>query len=65
MILLLLDLKMVEFQVMLDQYHKLGEYGNIYASKLGNGIYQIANGHHRIAALRQLGYNSVKFFLVP
>ncbi|HHU80748.1 MAG TPA: ParB N-terminal domain-containing protein, partial [Acholeplasmataceae bacterium] len=42
-----------------------GEYGNIYASKLGNGIYQIANGHHRIAALRQLGYNSVKFFLVP
>ena len=25
-----------------------GEYGNIYASKLGNGIYQI-NGHPRLA----------------
>lgn len=41
------------------------DYGKIYASKLQNGLYQIANGHHRVAALRQLGYRYVNFFLVP
>ena len=42
-----------------------GDYGQIFASKLPNGMYQIANGHHRVAALRQLGYRYVNFFLVP
>ncbi len=42
-----------------------GDYGKIYASKLQNGLYQIANGHHRVAALRKLGYSYVNFFLVP
>ncbi len=42
-----------------------GDYGQIFASKLPNGMYQIANGHHRVAALRQLGYKFVNFFLVP
>ena len=42
-----------------------GDYGQIFASKLPNGMYQIANGHHRVAALRQLGYKYVNFFLVP
>lgn len=41
-----------------------GDYGQIFASKLPNGMYQIANGHHRVAALRQLGYRYVNFFLV-
>ena len=40
------------------------DYGQIFASKLQNGMYQIANGHHRVVALRQLGYEYVKFFLV-
>ncbi len=42
-----------------------GDYGKIFASKLPNGTYQIANGHHRVAALRKLGYRYVNFFLVP
>ncbi|MBO5223936.1 MAG: hypothetical protein J6C23_05435 [Clostridia bacterium] len=42
-----------------------GDYGQIFASKLPNGMYQIADGHHRVAALRQLGYRYVNFFLVP
>ena len=42
-----------------------GDYGQIFASKLSNGMYQIANGHHRVAALRQLGYKFVNIFLVP
>ena len=40
------------------------DYGQIFASKLQNGMYQIENGHHRVAALRRLGYKYVKFFLV-
>ena len=28
-------------------------------------MYQIENGHHRVAALRQLGYKFVNIFLVP
>ena len=42
-----------------------GDYGKIFASKMSNGTYQIANGHHRVAALRKLGYRYVNFFLVP
>ena len=38
-------------------------YGKIYATRLGNGLYQIANGHHRVAALRALGYETIKIFL--
>ena len=38
-------------------------YGKIYATQLGNGLYQIANGHHRVAALRALGYETIKIFL--
>ena len=41
-----------------------GSYGKIYASKLSNGMYQIADGHHRVQALRKLGYSFVKFFIV-
>ena len=41
-----------------------GNYGKIYASKIQNGLYQIANGHHRVAALRNLGYRYVNFYLV-
>lgn len=38
-------------------------YGKIYATQLGNGLYQIANGHHRVAALRNLGYETIKIYL--
>ena len=38
-------------------------YGKIYVTQLGNGLYQIANGHHRVAALRALGYETIKVFL--
>lgn len=40
-----------------------GNYGKIYVSKLQNGMFQIANGHHRVAALRRLGYEAIKIFL--
>ena len=42
-----------------------GRYGQIYAHKTSEGIFQIANGHHRVAALRQLGYKFVNIYLVP
>ena len=38
-------------------------YGKIYVTQLPNGFYRIANGHHRVAALRQLGVESVKVYL--
>ena len=38
-------------------------YGKIYVTPLGNGLYQIANGHHRVAALRTLGYETIKIYL--
>ena len=38
-------------------------YGKIYATQLGNGLYQITNGHHRVAALRALGYETIKIFI--
>ena len=41
-----------------------GDYGRISASKLQNGLYQISDGHHRIAALKRLGYRNVYFYLV-
>ena len=41
-----------------------GDYGQIFAKKIGNGMFEIANGHHRVAALIKLGYRFVKFFLV-
>ena len=42
----------------------IGDYGQIYASKISNGMYQIADGHHRVEALRKLGYEYVKFYLI-
>jgi ParB-like chromosome segregation protein Spo0J len=38
-------------------------YDPIYVTRLENGMYQIANGHHRVAALRRLGYDVVKAFI--
>ena len=35
----------------------------IYARRIGKGVYEIVNGHHKVQALRQLGYSTVKFFL--
>lgn len=40
----------------------MNRYGKIYVTPLPNGFYQIANGHHRIAALRNLNYESIKVF---
>ena len=42
---------------------RTGSYANIYATRLENGLFQIADGHHRVQALRQLGYKTVKIFL--
>lgn len=41
-----------------------GKYGQIYAKYVSEGVYQIANGHHRVAALRRLGYKFINIFLV-
>ncbi|MBQ7444862.1 MAG: hypothetical protein IJS71_02845 [Clostridia bacterium] len=38
-------------------------YGKIFVSEIGEGLYQIADGHHRIAALRALGYEIINVFL--
>ncbi len=38
-------------------------YGKIFATALPNGYYQLADGHHRVAALRALGYTTIKIFL--
>ena len=38
-------------------------YGRIAATALPNGFYQLANGHHRVAALRSLGKETIKIFL--
>lgn len=38
-------------------------YGRISATALPNGYYQLADGHHRVAALRSLGYDIIKIFL--
>lgn len=40
-----------------------GEYGQIFVTKLANGMFQIVNGHHRVAALIALGYEFIKVFL--
>ena len=39
-------------------------YGKIYATQLPNGFYQLANGHHRVAALKSLGKDTIKIFIV-
>ena len=41
----------------------LNGYGKIYVTQLPNGFYQLANGHHRVAALRSLGKETIKIFL--
>lgn len=41
----------------------LNGYGKIYATQLPDGFYQLANGHHRVAALRSLGKETIKIFL--
>ncbi len=38
-------------------------YGRIFATALPNGYYQLADGHHRVAALRFLGRDTIKIFL--
>lgn len=38
-------------------------YKKIYATQLPNGFYQLANGHHRVAALRSLGRETIKIYL--
>lgn len=41
-----------------------GKYGQIYAKRIYDGVFQIANGHHRVEALRRLGYRFIKIYLV-
>ena len=40
-----------------------GKYGKIYVTQLKNGMFQIANGHHRVAALRALGKTTARVFI--
>lgn len=42
---------------------RYGRYDEIYARRLGNSMFEIANGHHRYMALKQLGYKAIKFYL--
>ena len=39
-------------------------YGRISATSLSDGFYQLADGHHRVAALRSLGYDTIKIFII-
>ena len=41
----------------------LNGYGKISVTQLPNGYYQLANGHHRVAALKSLGYDTIKVFI--
>ena len=50
----------------IDQYRRTipqSGYGKIYATYLSNGKYFIANGHHRVAALKFLGVETIKIYL--
>ncbi len=38
-------------------------YGRISAIKLSNGYYQLIDGHHRVAALKSLGYRVIKIYI--
>ena len=38
-------------------------YGRISATTLSNGFYQLADGYHRVAALKALGYETIKIFI--
>ena len=38
-------------------------YGRIEVVGWSNGLYQLVDGHHRVAALRALGYKTIKVFL--
>ena len=38
-------------------------YGKIYAISLPNGFYQLTDAHHRVAALRSLGYETIKIYI--
>ena len=38
-------------------------YGPIYVTKLGNGLYQLADGHHRFAAIRKLGWKNINVYI--
>ena len=38
-------------------------YGKIYTTSLPNGFYQLADAHHRVAALRSLGYETIKIYI--
>ena len=38
-------------------------YGKISVIQLPNGYFQLADGHHRVAALRSLGYQTIKVYI--
>lgn len=38
-------------------------YGKISVTQLPNGFYQLAIGHHHVAALKSLGYDIIKVFI--
>jgi RHS repeat-associated protein len=40
-----------------------GNYGKIYVQDLGNGYYMLADGHHRVAALANLGENVISVYI--
>jgi hypothetical protein len=40
-----------------------GDYGKIYVTELSNGLYQLADGHHRFAALLRLGYDKITVYI--
>lgn len=41
----------------------VNNYGPIYVTELRNGFYQIANGHHRIEAMRRLNWKVIKVYI--
>ena len=38
-------------------------YGPIYVTELGNGLYQLSNGHHRVQAIRSLGWEYINVWI--
>ena len=47
----------------IKEIQKLGTYGDIYATPLPNGYFQITNGHHTVEALRCLGKETINIYL--
>ena len=46
-----------------QKIQQTGNYGKISVTNLKNGFYQLADGHHRVAALRSLGYKTLKVWI--